>query len=151
MCVFLAAGGIVLVAIDFRGLGEFVRLHPRVRTIDDFVELLIDANFISVETVERCEVGVSFTSSENLEITLEGVGSDDDVFCGEASVNLASLINNPSDEDVARPQVLQFAGAAVSAPAVFEEILRPSNGGQTLVSVASLIVLCITAVLALVL
>ena len=136
-------------AIDFRGLGEFVKLNPRVRTIDDFVELLIDANFISVETVERCEVGVSFTSSENLEITLEGVGPDDDVFCGEASMNLASLINNPPDEDLARPQVLQFAGAAISAPAVFEEILRPSNGGQTLASVTSLIVLCVTAILAL--
>ena len=119
----------MIVAIDSRGLGEFVRLNPSVRTIDDFVELLIESGFISEETTERCDVSVSFTSSENLEINLEGVEPDDDVFCGEESERLTQLINNPSavDGSVARPQVLQFAGAAVSIEPVFDTVISPSS------------------------
>ncbi len=141
----------MVVAIDFRGLGEFVRLNPGLRTIDDFVESLIDAEFISTETLERCRVGVSFSSSENLEITLEGVEADDDeMFCGEESERLTALINNQSsetDEVVVRPPVLQFAGAAVSAPAVFEEKLL--NGAPSVTSTLLPLVVFLSTVFAL--
>ncbi len=139
----------MIIVIDSRGLGEYVQLNPNLHTIDDFVEMLIEANFISVKIFERCEVGVSFTSSENLEITLQGVKADDEMFCGEMADRLAELINNPSDssDEVVRPPVLQFAGAAVSAPAVFEESL---NGAPTVTSVVSLLlVLCLSAMLTL--
>ncbi len=134
-----------------RSFGEFIKLTPGHRTIDDFVESLIEAGFISEEIAERCEVGVSLTSSDNLEITLEGVGADDEMFCGEMADRLAELINNPSDssDEVVRPPVLQFAGAAVSAPAVFEESLE-LNGAPTVTSAVSLLlVLCVSTMFAL--
>lgn len=142
--VLSLTGGIVIVAIDSRGLGEFVRLNPRVRTIDDFVGLLVESGFISEETTERCEVSVSFTSSENLEISLEGVEPDDDVFCGEEGKRLTQLINNPSaaDASVARPQVLQFAGAALSVEPVFEAVISPSSA-LSITSYMSLVLLLI--------
>ena len=131
-------------AIDSRGLGEFVRLNPSVRTIDDFVELLVESGFISEETTERCDVSVSFTSSENLEISLEGVEPDDDVFCGEETERLTQLINNPSAADE-RPQVLQFARAAVSTESMFETLIGLSSALYVTSSVLLVLLLLVIA------
>ena len=137
---YIHAGGIIFVAIDFRGLGEYVKLNPRIRTIDDFSAVLFESGFISEETTSRCELDVSFTPSENLQIILEARTPEDEMFCGDESDRIARWINNPDvAADVLPPQVLQFAGAAVSAEAIVQEVIGSVNGAPALVSFLSLI------------
>ncbi|WP_156416077.1 hypothetical protein [Nitrosopumilus sp. Nsub] len=115
-----------------------MKLNPRLRTIDDFIALLVESGFISDETTNRCELDVSFTSSENLQITLEARTPDDEMFCGEESDRIARWINNPNiAADVLPPQVLQFASAAVSGEAIVQEVIGFS-GAPALVSFLSL-------------
>ena len=114
-------GGIVFVAIDFAGLRDYVRINPRVRTLDAFAEVLINSGFINAEVTERCELEVSLTRTGNIQISLSARNDVDSAFCNNASERLASAINDPSsvsgDPQFAQvPEILQFASAAVAAP-----------------------------------
>ena len=116
-----------------------MKLNPRLRTIDDFIALLVESGFIPDDLTSRCELDVSFTSSKNLQITLEALTPDDEMFCGEESDRIARWINNPDiTADVLPPQVLQFASAAVSGEAIVQEVIGYS-GTPALVSFLSLI------------
>ena len=114
-------GGIVFVAIDRAGLSNYVRINPRVRTLDAFAEILVDSGFINDETTERCELELSLTRTGNIQITLSAEDEEGAAFCNEASERLAAAINDPSsvsaDPRFAQiPEILQFASAAVTAP-----------------------------------
>jgi hypothetical protein len=104
--------------LDLVGLGEYVRLNPSIRMLDDFIELLVDSDFISDDITERCELEASLTVSGNIQLTLSPTGSDDDEFCNAASKLIAAAINDLSmvPQSVQVPEVLQFASAALAAP-----------------------------------
>ena len=123
----LHVGGIVYVAIDFRGLGEFVMINPLLRTLDALVRVLVESGFISEEVTDRCLLEPSFTDSGDLEISLSARDPDTDAdFCFEQSEILAGQLNDPSQVPNAPPEILQFASAATSAPAI---IVDDNTGG----------------------
>ena len=115
-----SVGGIVFIAMNLAGLREYVRINPSVRTLDDFIELLVDSDFISDEITERCELEGSLTVSGNIQITLTARSDDEaDVeFCNAASEKIAAAINDLSlvPQSAQVPEVLQFASAALAAP-----------------------------------
>ena len=106
--------------MDLAGLSEYVRLNPSIRTLDDFIELLVDSNFISDEITEKCELEASLTVSGNIQITLSARSDDQDdtKFCNAASELIAAAINDLSSvpQSAQVPEVLQFASAALAAP-----------------------------------
>ena len=106
--------------MDLAGLSEYVRLNPSIRTLDDFIELLVDSDFISDETTEKCELEASLTVSGNIQITLSARSDDEDdtKFCNAASELIAAAINDLSSvpQSAQVPEVLQFASAALAAP-----------------------------------
>ena len=119
--ILLFAGGIIFVAIDFAGLHDYVRINPRARTLDAFLEILIESGFIDEEIIERCEVEGMLTRTRNIQLSLSVRVDGDSEFCNDASARLAAAINNPSsvsdDPRFAQiPEILQFASAAVAAP-----------------------------------
>lgn len=104
--------------MDFAGLHDYVRINPTLRTLDDFVETLVDSGFIDEEVTDRCELEGSLTTSRNIQITLSAEDDEDTKFCNNASQEIAAAINNLSSVSAATriPEVLQFASAAVAAP-----------------------------------
>ncbi len=105
--------------MDLVGLGEYVRLNPSIRMLDDFIELLVDSDFISGAITERCELEASLTVSGNIQLTLSPRSNDDNAeFCNAASKLIAAAINDLSmvPQSVQVPEVLQFASAALAAP-----------------------------------
>ena len=114
------SGGIIIVAIDFAGLRDYIRINPSVRTVDDIIEALVESDFISDEVTDRCELEATLTTTRNIQITLSAEDDNDVTFCNEASEKIAAAINDPSSVtgdplSVQVPEVLQFASAAVSA------------------------------------
>ena len=139
-CFSYTTGGIIFVAIDFDRLGEYVRINPRARTLDALLEILVESGFISEEVTERCIVEGTFTDNGGLEVTLTAVDPDADAeFCNEQSEIIANNINDPVN---APPEVLQFAGAAVTAPQISEE----EEGGPS--GAAELAFSCLTLLVA---
>ena len=118
----LPAGGVIFVAMDLTGLREYVRINPSVRTLDDFIEVLVDSDFIDDEITEKCELEASLTMTGNIQITLSARTDDDDGadarFCNAASETIAATINDLSlvPQSAQVPEVLQFASAALAAP-----------------------------------
>ena len=106
--------------MDLAGLSEYVRLNPSIRTLDDFIELLVDSDFVSDEITEKCELEASLTVSGNIQIVLSARSDDDDdgKFCNAASEFIATAINDLSlvPQSAHVPEVLQFASAALAAP-----------------------------------
>ena len=114
--------------MDLVGLGEYVRLNPTIRTLDDFIELLVDSDFISDDIMEKCELEASLTVSGNIQLTLSVRSDDDDddaKFCNAASELIAASINDLSlvPQSVQVPEVLQFASAALAAPTTATEVV----------------------------
>ena len=115
--------------MDLVGLGEYVRLNPTIRTLDDFIELLVDSDFISDDIMEKCELEASLTVSGNIQLTLSVRSDDDDdddaKFCNAASELIAAAINDLSlvPQSVQVPEVLQFASAALTAPTTATEVV----------------------------
>ena len=138
-------------AVDFAGLREYVRINPRVRTLDAFVEILVDSGFIDEEVTERCELEGSFTMTRNIQLTLSARLDEDSDFCNDASKRIAAAINDPSsvsdDPQFAQiPEVLQFASAAVAAPnvaAIVDETDDSMNGAPLLTALSYLILLLV--------
>lgn len=133
-------GGVVLVAVNFDGLRDYIRINPRVRTVDDFIDDLVDSGFISEEIVDRCDVEASLTATRNIQITLSADDDDDSAFCNRASERLAAAINDLSsiteDSDFIQvPEILQFASAAVAAQkttvsGVVDVVNKVNNGAM---------------------
>ena len=110
-------GGISFIAMDLAGLRNYVNINPAARTLDDFIETLVDAGFIDEEITERCELDVSFTVTRNVQVSLSAKTDDDSEFCHSASEEIVNSINNPSSIQLTQyPEMLQFASAAVAAP-----------------------------------
>ena len=142
----------MFVAIDRAGLSDYVRINPRVRTLDAFAEVLVDSGFINSEITDRCELELSLTRTGNIQITLSAEDDEDSAFCNEASERLAAAINDPSsvsnDPRFAQiPEILQFASAAVTAPnaaaitAVTEDVTESRFNGAPLVKALSYLTL----------
>lgn len=125
--MLVPAGGIVFIAMDLTGLSEYVRLNPSIRTLDNFIELLVDSDFISDDITEKCELEASLTVSGNIQLALSSRSNDDDAeFCNAASELIAAAINDLSmvPQSVQVPEVLQFASAALAAPNTASEIVN---------------------------
>ena len=125
--------------MDRAGLRNYVNINPAARTLDDFIEALVDAGFIDQEVTERCDLEASFTVTGNVQVSLSAKTEDDSEFCHLASEQIANEINNLSTtsstqtdaSQVAQvPELLQFASAAVAAPNLLEE--RIPNGAPVL-------------------
>ena len=144
-------GGVVLIAIDFAGLHDYVRINPRLRTLDSYIEVLVDSGFIDDEIVERCELEGTFTVTRNIQISLSARMDRDSDFCNDASERLAAAINNPSsisdDPRFAQvPEVLQFASAAVAAPnTISTASLEGGNGAQPFASLSFVVLMLLAA------
>ena len=113
-------GGAVLIAVDYAGLRDYTRINPSVRTLDDFIEILVESGFISDEVTDRCELEATLTTTRNFQITLSANNNDDAAYCSATADSLAKAINDPSsisDDSlfVQVPEVLQFASAAITA------------------------------------
>ena len=118
--------------MDLAGLRNYVNINPAARTLDDFIEVLVDAGFIDEEITERCQLDASFTVTRNVQISLSAKTDADSEFCHSASEEIANSINNPSSAQLTRvPEMLQFASAAVAAPNLIDEGM---NGAPTLVA-----------------
>ena len=138
-------GGIVYVAIDVRGLGEFVRINPLQRTLDALVRVLVESGFIAEEITDRCLLEPSFTDNGDLEIGLSARDPDTDAdFCFEQSEILAGQLNDPSQVPNAPPEILQFASAATSAPVIVVDD-GFSNAPELAASSFILLITCIFA------
>ena len=159
LCFLSLPGGILFIAMDLAGLRNYVNINPRVRTLDAFVEVLVDSDFIDETITERCELDASFTVTGNVQITLSARTDDDSEFCNSASEMIANAINDLSSTELAEtslfaqtPEILQFASAAVAAPnlaAVVDEI-DGANGAPVLaVSSFFTLLLLVTLILAL--
>lgn len=143
----------MFVAIDFAGLRDYVKINPRVRTLDDFIAVLLQSGFISEEVTERCELEAELTNTGNIQITLSARVEEDSAFCNNASERLAASINDPSSvrsddsQFVSIPELLQFASAAVTAENIavaisVDEVVNTSvNGGVALTSLSFLMLL----------
>ena len=107
--------------MDLAGLRNYVNINPAARTLDDFIEALVDAGFIDEEITERCELDASFTVTRNVQVSLSAKTDDDSEFCHSASEEIVNSINNPSSIQLTQyPEMLQFASAAVAAPNLVE-------------------------------
>ena len=125
-------GGISYIAMDLAGLRNYVNINPAARTLDDFIEVLVDAGFIDEEITERCELDASFTVTGNVQVSLSAKTDADSEFCHSASEEIVNSINNPSSAQLTRvPEILQFASAAVAAPNLIDEQM---NGATTLMA-----------------
>ena len=110
--------------MDLAGLREYVRINPTVSTLDDFMELLVDSDFIGDDITDNCDVEASLTTTGNIQIALTATpdddddDDDDDQFCNAASEIIAATINDLSlvPQSAQVPEVLQFASAALAAP-----------------------------------
>ncbi len=131
------SGGLVIVALELRGLREYVRINPEVRNLDALYTFLVESEIIPSQVIERCEIGFTFTS-RNLEIALQARTADDEEFCSDASSKMADLIDNPQQLTTYTPDSFQFATAAVGGP--------PVNAGAVQVTVQGYVV--ISAVIA---
>ena len=124
------AGGIAFIAIDLVGLRNYVNINPAARTLDDFIEALVDAGFIGEEITERCELDASFTVTRTVQVSLSAKTDGDSEFCHSASEEIVESINNPSSVQLTRtPEMLQFASAAVAAPNLID---GGANGARAL-------------------
>ena len=103
--------------MDLAGLRNYVNINPAARTLDDFIEVLVDAGFIDEEITERCELDVSFTVTRNIQVSLSARTDADSRFCHSASEDIVNSINSPSSQF---PEIFQFASAAVAAPNLLE-------------------------------
>lgn len=157
MCFFFFfAGGIVFVAIDFAGLYDYVRINPRARTLDAFLETLIESGFIDKEINERCEVEGTLTRTGNIQLSLSVRVRGYSEFCNDASRRLAAAINDPSSVSdnphfAQIPEVLQFASAAVAAPnsnalTIVDEMDVGINGASTIIASSSFLSLIIVLI-----
>ena len=122
-------------AIDFRGLGEYVKLNPRLQTLDDLLEVLLESEFIPKETIERCTFEASLTAAGDIQFSLSARDVDTDAdFCWSQSEALAQAINSPA---ASLPEALQFASAAVSASPILSTIESASHSPRlSVVSIA---------------
>jgi hypothetical protein len=127
---FSFPGGISYIAIDLAGLRNYVNINPSARTLDDFIEALVDASFIDEEITERCQLDASFTVTRNIQLSLSAKTDTDSEFCHTASEEIVNSINNPSSAQLTRvPEMLQFASAAIAAPNLIDGEM---NGAITL-------------------
>ncbi len=95
-------------------MSDYIRINPRLRTLDALIETLVRDGFIPAEVTARCELEAQVTSTGIIEISLSARDEDaDSEFCNLQSQQVADAIDSPT---VAIPDVLQFAGAAVAAP-----------------------------------
>ena len=142
-------GGVVNVAVDSDGLGEYAELDPSVDTMDEFTEKLVRNNVIKPNVTDRCEVHASTTASKNIEVAFSARNSSAARYCHEMGQDLANRINRnmtrprgmmgmmgSGDEEADLPPELEFAAAATSAPLVVDEIpsVTPTAGAPQLVS-----------------
>ena len=120
--------------MDFAGLHDYIRINPTLRTLDDFIEILVDSGFIDDEVTDRCELEGSLTTSRNIQITLSAEDDEDTKFCNDASQEIAAAINDLSSVSATTriPEVLQFASAAVAAPniAAAAIVVERENSGM---------------------
>ena len=130
LCWHSASGGIIFIAVDFVGLRDYIRINPTLRTLNDFIEILIDSGFIDDEVTDRCELEGSLTTSRNIQITLSAEDDEDTKFCNDASQEIAAAINNLSSVSATTriPEVLQFASAAIAAPNTAAAAIRENSG-----------------------
>ena len=141
----LLTGGITVIAIDSAGLRDYVRINPRTRTLDGFLEILVESGFIDQEITERCELEGTLTRSANIQVSLSAKTVENSKFCNEASERLAAAINNPSSRP--KPEVLQFASAAVAAPTA--TAIRGEVSGSTQATLSPYFVLHLLLIVAL--
>ena len=146
----IVTGGAVFIAVDFAGLQEYIRITDTVRTLDDFIEILVDSGIISDEVTERCQLEATLTTTRNIQITLSAQDGEDPSFCSQASERLAAAINDPSSVSeeslfVQVPEVLQFASAAIAAT---NELT--SNNGAPLLNTLSYLVLMLVNIIVLI-
>lgn len=120
-------------ALEFRGMMEYVRINPQVRVLDVLYAFLVESEIIPDEVVERCEI--EFSTYSNLEIALLARTSDDQEFCNDISATIAELIDNPQELTSYVPDSFQFATAAVGG-------LPVAGSGSVRVAVHSLLIFC---------
>jgi hypothetical protein len=131
-------GGLVTVALEFRGLIEYARINPEVRVLDTFYAFLVESEIIPEEVLMRCEI--EFSTFTNLEIALLAKTSADQEFCNKLSTTIAEFIDNPQMLTSYLPDSLQFATAAVGGPPVAEN--SEQRGSAGLVMHSSFLILC---------
>lgn len=126
-------------ALEFRGMTEYVRINPEVRVLDVLYAFLVESEIIPDEVVSRCEI--EFSVYSNLEIALLARTSDDQEFCNDVSVTIAEFIDNPQDLTTYMPDSFQFATAAVGGPPV-------AGSGSVQGAAASVALLIFTTIIA---
>ena len=91
--------------------------------MDGLIEDLVDSRFIGNKLTGRCELEVTFTTTNNIQIALSAKTEKDAEFCNDATKSLAAAINDPSSpsQSLRIPEVLHFARAAVLAPTTADE------------------------------
>lgn len=120
-------------ALEFRGMMEYVRINPQVRVLDVLYAFLVESGIIPDEVVERCEI--EFSTFSNLEIALLARTSDDQEFCNAISATIAEVIDNPQELTSYVPDSFQFATAAVGG-------LPVADSGSVRVAVHSFLIFC---------
>ena len=94
--------------------------------------MLIESGFILQEVVDCCHVQPSLTNAGDLEIELSARDEAADAeFCNLQSIALAEGLNSQSSSpDEPSPELLQFVGAASSAPLVEDSEMRVTPGPE---------------------
>ena len=128
------------------GLRDYTRLNPSEQgTLDGLLGQLVPYLNIS----DRCELEGVLTSTGNLEMVL--MSSDEDSeFCNNETERIAEQLNNGDDGSrEARPPLLQYVSAAVTAPLVEEteegggDNNGDNNGGMPFMASTILVLLLI--------
>lgn len=144
-------GGIILVAIDLRGMREYIKINPLARDFDSIYELLVESDIFSSETTERCDV--EFTMAKrNLQMILSAKTPGDEEFCSSESVRIATVLDNPKQFITFLPDVMQFASAAIAVGQVLDPVenlvtMLSVNGATPVTAVAAMVVYAVIACL----
>ena len=141
----LSLGGIVTIALDLTGLRDYIRISNRARTLDALTEILAESGFIKKTISERCEVESTLTRSGDVQLSLSAKAVEDSNFCNDASKRIAAAVNDPSSvSDSLKPEVLQFATAAVAAPTATDIINEVMDGvSRSMISPCVLLLLAV--------
>ena len=135
------SGGSVIAAIDGVGLRDYSRLNPSQQdTLDALLEQLVP--YLNIP--DQCELEGALTSTGNLEMILMSSDEDSEL-CNNETKRIAEQLNNGDDGSrEARPPVLQFVSAAVTAPLVEETEEDGSDGGMPFMASTILLLLMIS-------
>lgn len=138
--------------MDLTGLRDYIRINPRTRTLDDFTDILVESGFIKKSINERCDLEGTLTKSGDIQLLLSAKVVEDSKFCNDASKRIAAAINDQSSAfDSSKPELLQFAAAAVVVPAatvIIDEVNTDVDGvSQSMRAMISPFVLLLLAIL----